>query len=332
VLTPSGRAALLSGRIRFQRSVLDRLLARLDSSSLSMKSVESLGDELGRLLLPANVLEMLPRSKDAHLVVVHDAPCARIPWEVLRIDGWFPAAEAGTTRRYAADDLSMAKWAETRRQAPGIRILLIVNPTGDLPGASEEGRHLEKAFSGNKSIVLEKLTGSEATFAAVREVFHSGRYDVVHYAGHALFNPDQPSESGVLCADNRVLRGADLADLSNLPALVFFNACESGRVRRAGRAGAAANSDRIRALIDANVGLAEAFMRGGVANYLGTYWPVGDASATSFAETFYASLQKKEGIGTALQAARRVLREELRSMDWADYMFYGTPDFPLKLG
>ena len=47
------------------------------------------------------------------------------------------------------------------------------------------------------------------------------------------------------------------------------------------------------------------FLAGGVANYIGTYWPVGDAAAKTFAETFYGALLNGSPIGNALLEARR---------------------------
>ena len=64
---------------------------------------------------------MLPRFSDRHLVVVHDAALSRVPWEVMAFssDGAskrtrFPAAKEGLSHRYAADNLSVAKWLEER--------------------------------------------------------------------------------------------------------------------------------------------------------------------------------------------------------------------------
>jgi CHAT domain-containing protein len=78
-----------------------------------------------------------------------------------------------------------------------------------------------------------------------------------------------------------------------------------------------------------NVGLAEAFMRGGVANFLGTYWPVGDDSAEVFASTFYGSIVSGLSVGEALQQGRSAV-QALASPDWANYIFYGNQDFVLK--
>jgi CHAT domain-containing protein len=158
--------------------------------------------------------------------------------------------------------------------------------------------------------------------------FSSGLYDVIHYAGHAYFDRNHPSRSGVLCAGQQVLSGADLAGLGRLPTLIFFNACEAGRIRGTGVAAPPKPSGRDR--LEHNVGLAEAFLRGGAANYVGTYWPVGDTSAATFAESFYSRLMSSEPLGAAILAARREVRK-LKSVDWADYILYGSPEFVLKL-
>ena len=72
-------------------------------------------------------------------------------------------------------------------------------------------------------------------------------------------------------------------------------------------------------------------MRFGVANFVGTYWPVGDSSASSFAREFYNALLGGGTIGDALLAGRKVV-EKSGSVDWADYIHYGDPRFKLKMG
>jgi CHAT domain-containing protein len=169
---------------------------------------------------------------------------------------------------------------------------------------------------------VESLWQGAATRPALLAAFKSGKYDVVHYAGHAAFDERQPDAGGILCHGDVPVTGADLAGLGNLPTLMFFNACESARVR-----GGAANA-RV-AAIPTTVGLAEAFMRGGVATFLGTYWPVGDAAAAAFADAFYRGIRGGGRIGQAVQAGRTAVKES-GSKDWADYVFYGDPDFVLK--
>jgi CHAT domain-containing protein len=119
-----------------------------------------------------------------------------------------------------------------------------------------------------------------------------------------------------------VLSGADLAALDSVPALVFFNACESGRLRTA---------VNVLRQLDRSIGFAEAFLRGGVANFIGTWWPVSDAAASAFATSIYRDLARGGSIGLALNAARRAVRD-LPSADWANYLHYGSFDFTLKSG
>ena len=117
-----------------------------------------------------------------------------------------------------------------------------------------------------------------------------------------------------------MLSGADLAAMDSVPALVFFNACESGRLR--------ATVNPLRQL-DRSVGFAEAFLRGGVANFIGTWWPVADRQRPPSPTTLYRDLAKGESIGDALNVARAAVRA-LPSADWANYLHYGSYDFTLK--
>jgi hypothetical protein len=142
-----------------------------------------------------------------------------------------------------------------------------------------------------------------------------------------------PAHGGLICADDEVLRGSDLDGQGELPALVFFNACEAARVRRRKpgerRAPPAARQRGSRPRVRSGpVSVAEAFLAGGVANFIGTHWPVGDRAAQSFAIALYDALLHEEPLGTAVLGARRLLRSQ-GSADWADYVHYGNPAFLL---
>jgi CHAT domain-containing protein len=110
---------------------------------------------------------------------------------------------------------------------------------------------------------------------------------------------------------------------------MFFNACEAGRIRTA-KQKQKPDLD-IPKRVQRSAGLAEAFLRGGLANYVGTYWPVGDIPAKRFGETFYTKLLEGKSIGEALLEGRKELRK-IESLDWADYIHYGSSSFVLKRG
>ena len=326
VLTAGAKATVITDTRKVETQKLDQLLRRLESQQLDLQALDTFGDEIARLILADRVMSVLPAMRNLHLVIVHDAPSSRIPWETMRIDGWFPAANGGLSRRYVADNLSVAKWLEQRQKSPVLNLLLVVNPTLDLPGADREGKRIRELFGAHPSVKIDEIHGANATRPALLAKIKSGEYDAIHYAGHAFFNALNPASSGILCHGKQVLSGADLASIGNLPSLVFFNACEAGRIRRAGR-----NDDLdIDNRLNRTVGLAEAFLRGGVANYVGTYWPVGDDAAECFADTFYSQLLNKKTIGEALLAGRNKVRNVTKSVDWADYIHYGSYDFVLK--
>lgn len=75
--------------------------------------------------------------------------------------------------------------------------------------------------------------------------------------------------------------------------------------------------------------MAEAFLSGGVANFLGTHWPVGDEAAFAFSGRFYGRLLAGATLGEAVLAARRLVFAQ-GSIDWADYVHYGAPAFRLR--
>ncbi len=330
LLTAGAKATVITAERWTAQKELDALLARLDASDFTPADLPAFGQQLGTLLLADEVLAVLPSVRGQHLAVVHDAPASRFPWETLRSGDWQPALDGGLSRRYLAENMSVARWLEERRTHPVLEVLLVVNPTRDLIGAEAEGARIAALFGAHPSVRLTLREGAEARRSTLLEDFRSGRYDLLHYAGHAAFDPVQPTRSGILCAGGDVLSGADLSGLGNLPNLVVFNACESGRVR--GRARRATDPDGISQRVQRTVGLAEAFLRGGVANYVGTYWPVGDDPAKTFAASFYSAIANGQPVGNALIAARMAvctLRE--KTIDWADYIHYGNPHFVLKL-
>jgi hypothetical protein len=319
LLGTSAKGTALAATRPLEARELEKHLGSLEEG-IGIRSLASFGERLGELLLPEATREALPAVRHAPIVVVHDAPAARWPWETLHVGGWSPAAEAGLSRRYAAEGMSVAKWREERRLDRTLSVLLVVNPTGDLAGAEDEGERVRSLFESLADAELTVLQRGEATRARLLEAFRSGRFDAIHYAGHAYFDSSAPASSGILCAGGRVLSGADLASLDAVPALVCFNACESGRVRR---------GPQVSRSLGRSTGFAEAFLRGGVASFIGTWWPVSDDAAARFAESLYGALLEGGTVGEAVRAARGAVRAS-RSGDWANYLHYGSHDFALK--
>ncbi|MGR9237102.1 CHAT domain-containing protein (plasmid) [Rhizobium leguminosarum] len=329
VLTKGAKAAIHRAWKPLNEQALEAHLRQVVNGAPPAGQMEPFGTKLASLVLPDTIATVLDQFKNDHVVVVHDAGASRIPWEALYVKGRSLALSGGLSHRYEADDLSVAKWLEERLSAPTLRVLLIVNPTGDLPGATREGDRVDRLLNDTGNVQVRRLDGDEARRAELLRCFQSGEFDAVHYAGHAFFDRDAPSRSGILCAGGEVLSGADLAGIGNLPSLVFFNACEVGRIRRRNDPNEVATPAPD--LLRRNVGFAEAFLRGGIANFVGTYWPVDDAAAGAFAPSFYEGLLAGQTLAEALMNSRSVL-QQAKLGDWADYILYGDPTFVVKRG
>jgi len=325
LLTAGAKAAVLSGAVTLDRADLLHHIEPLEAGMATTRDLARIGTALARTLLPTTVRQGLETMLARPLVIVHDREASRVPWEVLRVGATHPALGAGLSRRYTSDALSVARWRDDHDASDPLRVLLIVDPTGDLSGAAAEGEALRQLL-GRRSVTLDVLSGRDATRTRIVAALGTGAFDVLHFAGHAFFDAGEPEQGGLLCAGKEVLRGADLASLGNLPALVFCNACEAARVRK--RTRVSASPARQFGLRRTMTGIAEAFLTGGVANFLGTHWPVGDDSAFAFSQSLYGSLLTGDRLGDAVLTARRRL-EAIPTVDWADYVHYGSPAFRL---
>ncbi len=129
--------------------------------------------------------------------------------------------------------------------------------------------------------------------------------------------------------------------MRQVPRLVFANACHSAEIEKALPQFADLNQ-RISPLKQ-HAGLAEAFFRKGIRNYIGAGWAVNDAEALQFASTFYRQvlgIQRVNGkaeavrtappatLGESLSHARTVLLGSgdgvNRGSTWGAYQHYGN--------
>lgn len=333
LLTGGTSAAIFSQSRDFTSAALEKLDHEFFDESLTPARVKTLGAKLGALVLHPALIRALHDARAQSLSVVHDATSGGVPWETLNVRGWFPALEHGLSRRYATADLVPARFDPERRTQRELAVLVIANPTRDLPGADAEAERIAAMLGRARNLRLTEVTRENATLDRVTAEFESGRHDVIHYAGHAFFDAKRAGESGLLLADGE-LTGAHLASLGRLPPLIVFNACESARLRRGTAARGAAGDRKGLARrrsrgMRTNLGLAETLLGAGLAHYVGTHWPVGDAAAAAFATVFYRELLRGS-IGNALVKARRAVRDS-RSADWANYIHYGDAEFRLKV-
>jgi CHAT domain-containing protein len=104
------------------------------------------------------------------------------------------------------------------------------------------------------------------------------QYDILHYAGHADYDLQDPAQSGWLMADGK-LPAVEIPHSDNVarvPQLVFCNACRSGQTA----------AWQIPPAMQKIYGLAHAFP-GQAQHYIGTFWEVPDHPSSTFAIHFY---------------------------------------------
>jgi CHAT domain-containing protein len=219
-------------------------------------------------------------------------------------------------------------------------VLIIGDPAADnpLPGAQKEAMLVRDLFEKFKQLVLqaqEKKVGgveivtllgpSQATRTRVMQELILKSYDVLHYAGHCMYDQQKPSASGWIFTGGKRLSANELSRIDRIPKFVFSNACESGITpdRSEQRSPELAPS------------FAETFFARGVQNFVCTAWPVNDQAALDFAARFYSGLLGLDGkdvepMHVAMREARLTIFDKNYGLrTWGAYQHYGNPYFRL---
>jgi hypothetical protein len=271
---------------------------------------------------------MLMAERASALWLLYDPRLAGVPWELLDVDG-LPLC-----RRF-----SFSRWPKLRslscpssyRLDGEIRVLIVANPSGDLPGASNECKRLINEFEGSPLSSRLKIDVADQTDDAFSIRSKMRRCQILHYAGHAIFadkggdltrcgwllkgNPQYPGSGDLL-------RAGALSGFwsESPPLLVFANACRSGQ--------GSARAYQQLVTADAAMGLAQAFLGAGVGNYIGTVWESPDDDSTvEFASAFYRDFFSGRSVGDSVVSARNhcthLFGEE--DLTWARYALFGDP-------
>ena len=287
-----------------------------------------------QLLDPVRAAELRKKIADPAtdtIVLRLDAGTANIPWELLAVDGELLALTRSIGRQMELMGNVRKPPTRSAEMQDRLRVLIVANPTGDLPEVERESRRIIDMLYAQEwaEIEVTALFGPEETAQPYVKSLLNTHFDVFHYAGHAFFDKAQPAKSGLLLAGNEVLTAEMMWNLASPPGLVFFNACESAATME--------NSQSVEAsMIDAAngefvselpLGSIEALLRAGTRNFIGTQWPVEDKVAAEMAIACYAELAAGESVGESLRRAREVTIDTLgfAPMDWASYTLYGSP-------
>jgi hypothetical protein len=300
------------------RAVQDRVLAGGSARTLATAMQEVGAAIYDRFLAwpRFGVGEALQRHRGDCVLLRLDESTVDLPWELAFTGGrflgrgWILARQ----REISAPGHPAAYVAPHDR----LRALVIGDPTGNLPGARAEADFV----AGTLARLGAEVHGPAGVTRRAQVLEQIDRFnpDVLHYAGHARFDPLRQQAGGLVLADG-TLTADDLAVRARVPRLFFANGCNAAQT---GDLAQQQLSDGTAPTND----FAGGVLRAGARAMVGSQWVVEDRAARTFAEHFYTKLAAGDqpSIGEAVQAAREATATLHRAEPaWAAYALYGTP-------
>ena len=338
-----------------QTYFLNRLPARLMATVLEVDQQEQLGQILTQYLVPHDFHTLI--HGDESLILVLDNTTAAIPWEMACFKKFDHSRYYGTELNLTRQFRTVRTVAPGI--APPVNgflnVLIVADPAGGryhLDGARKEAQAVLDVLAEAKKTWKEALqirvtvrVGSidpdqnkcQVPLPVVPKelgepnercdpldilgLLLTESYDVIHFAGHGVFEP-ATGRMGWVFGEDCILSATEILKMRRVPRLVFGNACHSAEVTSSTSP-------------EAMVGLAEAFFQQGIENYIGTGWAVNDDLAVPFAAEFYRAAlgvenQKPNTLSEAAGIARALIRSlKPQSTSWGAYQYYGQPDAKL---
>lgn len=298
-------------------AVLERANRARTLSDANLANLKLAGEELARQLIPKDLQSRL-RDSMGSLALTIDEELAPVPWELLYDGEQFLCQRFDLGRHLIADwQPNATVWRPAELRQP-LRMLVICSDTrGDLERLEQECTGLLSTMDAHPDKLSVRLLRAQ-DLESVRRALKS--YDLVHFAGHADYDPTDPGGAGWHLGDGKLTADeiATLGMARPMPLLVFSNACQTGL------AGPWDANRRGRVL-----GLAGAFLLSGSRFYVGTQWELVDGIGAQVATHFYDALVRGANVGAALRAARmRVIDDGgEETLGWAGYVLYGDPTY-----
>jgi len=308
---------------------------------------------LFEMLVPNDLKMAAPRRDNMRLLLDHHT--AWIPWELmtdrdsasrsdrcgLDSDACPQSVQTGMIRQLLFSDAPAPK----QRVTEGRCVLVIGDPKSrldELPAAQQEARLVSQWLSANDFDCGQPLICSNST-DILKALFRCS-YRIVHFAGHGvrdadhwmavwrarLANKQEPAvpdsdqreeamTSGFIIGEADTLTWKHIAQLREVPELVFLNCCHLGSIA----------SKRVSTRMAADFG--EQFIQQGVRAVIAAGWAVEDRAALHFAEVFYHEMFNGQCFGDAVRQARQAnFRKFSGSNTWAAYQCYGDPSYRLN--
>jgi class 3 adenylate cyclase/CHAT domain-containing protein/TolA-binding protein len=283
-----------------------------------LAKLREIGQTFRNELFTPSVEETFQNSKAEHLVINMDDQLVQVPWELLH-DG----------RQFLCQGFNLGRLVKTRQNISGgkkrllghpLKVLVLADPGGDLRSAFEEGKRIRDYMEQQRDLVNISFRSQDIPADFVRQKIRY--FDLVHFAGHADYAPENPGQSGWRLSDGNLQANEikKMTDTGIMPALIFSNACQSART----------DEWSLQSHFQNEIfGLANAFILAGVKHYIGTFWEVLDEPSKRFAIQFYRHLFENKTVGEAVRMTRHDLMDEYgeEAIVWASYLLYGDPTY-----
>lgn len=260
----------------------------------------------------------------SHTRVPCDSVPQRIWWLPIGLLGMFPLHAAGSPGQVGALDAFVSSYTPTLRVLGHTRnrsaavarrqltVALASTPgLPGLPGTLAEALALHRSRP-DHNLLVNELATRENVAAALPDATW------IHFACHALANPEAPSTSGLMLSDG-ALPLSEIGRLGLTDAyLAYLSACSTGF--------------RTFALADESLNLASAFHLAGFRHVVASLWPLDDEIGAEASRRFYQELGTAAAdngtadISAALRMAVLALREEYpdRPDLWAALIHSGS--------
>ena len=251
----------------------------------------------------------------ARLIVIPDGALHLVPFAALkdRVTKRFLVESYAIT---IAPSGSLLTEGLSRTQLRGIpqSLFIVGNPnthgqSAPLPGAEREVESIASLYSHVQLVARDRATKSAFLNSAPRA-------DVIHFAGHAVANPEFPLAAHLEFAGEAARAGSAALDASEIASmrldraqLVVLAACSTagGLITRG----------------EGVMSLARPFLAAGAAAVLATLWDIDDLGSAPFLEEFHRHFARSGNPSRALRDAQVAAISTMSPSIWASFSLIG---------
>ena len=282
-------------------------LSQNEGTSTLPETLRTIGVDLFEKLFPKELKDIWHKNisgKVKHIMIISDEPW--IPWEVIRpsyeMEGGDFAEE-----NFLCEDYQLTRWIAGPPPPCQLEIergAVVAPLASNLPNVAREVAFLTSRF---------RILGITPQLEIVRDFLKTGGVQLIHFACHGSFDPEEHEQSAIYLEDGKRLLSRDIAgerrNFGRDKPFVFINACQTARADFS------------------LVGIgswADKFINSQASGFLGSSWEVNDELAYQFSQAFYRGLLEGQSIGEAVQKARLLIKNDYDST-WLAYCVYADP-------